>query len=149
LDEHVLGLEVGLGRVADEGNLLVSVRLEAIVEGILASGTVSGAWELACSRCTAGFSSPIDVGFQELFTYEGIEAEETDYRVEGEAVDLLPMVRDVVLLAMPMNPLHDPGCKGLCPVCGQDLNLVDCGHEPGRKDARWEPLRRLRDQMGE
>ena len=71
------------------------------------------------------------------------------YQIEAAHIDLVPMIRDAVLLAAPLNPLHDPNCKGLCAECGQDLNVADCGHRPERINLAWEPLKRLREQMGE
>ena len=69
---------------------------------------------------------------------------EEDYQIVDDHIQLEPVVRDAVLLAMPVNPVCKPDCKGLCPECGADRNVTDCGHAGGRVDLRWEPLKQLR-----
>jgi len=56
-------------------------------------------------------------------------------------IDLEPMLRDVIMLAFPLRPLHDENCRGLCATCGADLNGTDCGHTQQPEDLRWAPLR--------
>lgn len=68
----------------------------------------------------------------------------------GEEIDLAPLFREMVILAIPMKVLCKPDCKGLCPVCGADRNEETCGHgeetEPG--DPRWAGLRELMKRKG-
>jgi uncharacterized protein len=68
-------------------------------------------------------------------------ADEETY--SGHTIDLWPFVREQVLLAVPPSPLCSEGCKGLCPACGQDLNLRDCGHRQENLDPRWQALKGL------
>jgi uncharacterized protein len=49
---------------------------------------------------------------------------------EDGQIDLEPLLREYALLEIPISPLHSPDCKGLCPVCGENLNKTDCGHRP-------------------
>jgi uncharacterized protein len=93
------------------------------------------------------FQSPFDVTLNEILAYEGQPGAEEGYQVTGDHAHLEPVVRDAVILAMPLNPLHAPDCKGLCPVCGGDLNEVDCGHRVERSDLRWEPLAELKKKL--
>lgn len=143
LEAHVSGLEVGLGRVTDGGAIHTELLLEALVEGILVSGRVSGSFALECSRCLTAFETPFDVAVNEVYAYPDQPVFDEGFVVEEGAIDLEPMFRDEVLLAVPTNPLHSPECKGLCQQCGQDLNLADCGHRRDEIDARWTPLRDL------
>lgn len=148
-EEAAPEMALGMGRVAREGSLRFGLVLESLVEGIMVSGRVGGTWTLACRRCLVEFEEPFSLDVQDVFSYPEQPELEEGYRVEGEELDLAPMVRDAVLTAIPPNPLHDPDCRGLCPECGQDRNVVDCGHRSARVDVRWEPLRRLGEQMGE
>ena len=50
-------------------------------------------------------------------------------------IDLAQLLREYALLEVPISPLHSPDCKGLCPVCGQDLNIRDCGHRQDEDDS--------------
>jgi uncharacterized protein len=61
----------------------------------------------------------------------------------GKTIDLHAAVREQVLLAAPPSPVCREECKGLCPACGQDLNLHDCGHKQIDVDPRWEALKAL------
>ena len=148
LDEHAPGLVLEMGHVADEGAVHAELLLESILEGIYVSGTVVGAWTFECRRCLTEFTDPFSVEVADVYAYEQPDDDE-GYQIEAAHIDLVPMIRDAVLLAAPLNPLHDPGCKGLCAECGQDLNVADCGHRPERVSLAWEPLKRLREQMGE
>jgi len=54
-------------------------------------------------------------------------------------------VREYALLEIPISPLHSSDCKGLCPVCGENLNLRDCGHRRVAEDSSFEALKKLLD----
>ncbi|MHB8418695.1 MAG: YceD family protein [Myxococcales bacterium] len=63
---------------------------------------------------------------------------------DGRAIELAPLVREQLLLALPMDAVCQAGCKGLCPSCGQDLNERSCGCKVEPPDPRWESLRSLK-----
>jgi len=101
-------------------------------------GTVSAAPELECSRCLKRFSFPIReaamsfnlVPERELETaaeHELNRAELDSEFYRGDEIDPMDFMREQLLLAIPMVPVHSPDCKGLCPVCGGDRNLNECG----------------------
>jgi len=140
-----LGLEMGRARPV----LDFSLELSSLAEGILASGSVRGSYALECIRCVTEFERPFTIELSEVLAYEHQPAAEDGYQIAGDHAILEPVVRDVVILAIPLHPLCRPGCKGLCRECGADLNSVDCGHRPERSDLRWEPLATLRDALGE
>ena len=75
---------------------------------------------------------------QELFA-AGAEPDGDEYPLVEGQVDLEPLIRDVVVLAMPFAPLCRPECRGLCARCGGDLNLGACTCPP-EADPRWAPL---------
>jgi uncharacterized protein len=127
----VIGLKQG-------SNLHLDVRLESLHDGILVSGTVDATAEGECVRCLTDVSLPIEVEFQELFAYS--EDEAFDYTVHEDHVDLEPVVRDAVVLALPFQPVCQDDCLGLCPQCGVRL-LDNPGHEhEAPVDPRWAAL---------
>jgi uncharacterized protein len=123
------------------------------------TGRLQTRLELACSRCLETFEIPVDATFelrylpQQLNTGEGErEIAEEDltaafYR-EG-AIDIVDMLREQFQLALPMKPLHDEECRGLCPECGANLNRTECGHAPRWEDPRLAPLRGLMNRQKE
>lgn len=138
-----LGLE--MGRVSPV--LRFDLLLESLIEGILVSGGVRGVYRLECSRCLNEFERPFRLDVSEVLTYEGMPGSEDGYQIEAGHAHLEPVVRDAVLLAMPVNPVCRPDCRGLCPTCGADRNSVDCGHVAERVELRWEPLQQLRSKL--
>lgn len=147
-----LGVEmVGVPRGAD---LELDIRLEAVMEGVLISGTVRAPLEGECGRCLDEFSAEFEGDIQELFVYpdtrSGGEAEEDERRLEGDLIDLEPVLRDVVVLALPLSPLCRDDCPGLCSECGE--KLADVGpdhHHNDAVDARWAALQGLSEQREE
>ena len=138
--EPISGVKVPLVWMRDDEPAEISLLAEGIIEGILVSGEVAGKLHLACSRCLREFEDPFTHEVEETFFYSS--PDET-YHVVDQRIDLEPMLRDVILLAAPLAPLHTADCKGLCPVCGQDRNEVDCGHTQDTSDLRWAPLKEL------
>lgn len=123
----------------------VDVLLESVVEGVLVSGTVSAPLQGDCSRCLDPITDRVDVQLTELFAYPNSATEETTDedevpRLVDDRIDLEPVVRDAVVLALPQVPLCSPDCAGLCSECGgkwADLG-PDHGHE--KIDPRWAAL---------
>lgn len=139
--EPVPGLRGALGWIEDDQRVRLDVRAESLVEGIQVTGSIRGTMSLACSRCLREYRQRFEQEVDELFSFRPQDDEA--YRMTGKVIDLEPMLRDAVVLSIPVNPLHSDECKGLCPACGADRNLDDCGHREDAADMRWEPLKRL------
>lgn len=137
-------LEVGLTHV--EGDVSFDLMLEAIEGGIWVRGTISGRYAAECRRCLAPVSDRFEVTGAELYRPQG-EAWEEGYVIRETTLDLGPFVRDAVLLDLPPNPLCRPGCAGLCPRCGANLNEGPCACPP-ETDPRWSALKDLGKQLG-
>jgi len=138
-----LGLDM-IG-VPEGAPLVLNVRLESVTEGVLATGTVTGEVVGECGRCLNGFTDALDVEFVELFAYPASTTEETTDsdevpRLEGDLLDLEPVVRDAVVLSLPLTPLCTPDCAGLCPDCGERLNDLPGDHGHQQLDPRWAAL---------
>jgi len=117
-------------------------------------GTVRTELELACSRCLEPFRLPVDAAFDlryhpasEMSSVEesGIEEEdlETSY-YRDEQIDLNELMREQFYLALPMKPLCQDGCRGLCPQCGTNLNQGACDCAAEWKDPRLAPLEAIK-----
>lgn len=149
-----------MASVPEGSEIELDLRLEAVMEGVLVTGTARGQLAAECSRCLDPLSEDIEVGFQELYRYEdGEELPETDgdaadededYYLQGDLLDLGPVVRDAVVLALPLSPLCGPDCPGLCSECGAKLAEAGPDHGHGdRVDPRWEALRKIAEDPGE
>ncbi len=137
LSSGPVGIEAG-------SDLELELRLEAVMEGVLVTGTATGALAGECGRCLDPLSGTLRVDLQELFAYPGREPEEGEDelpRLEGEQLDLEPVVRDAVVTALPFQPVCRPDCPGLCPECG--ARLADGEHSHEVTDPRWAALRGL------
>ncbi len=125
------------------------LRAESVVEGVLVTGRVHGLARYACARCLEEIVGDVDLNVCEMYVAPGHEAppEEDSYKIEGLEMDLEPMLRDAVALALPLNPLCREDCAGLCARCGKDLNGGPCGCKEEEMDPRWAALSELRDKL--
>ena len=122
----------------------VELRLEAVMEGVLASGRAEVTLSGECARCLEPLEDDLEVTLQELYVYPESDAEEDEAsRLEGELLDLEPVLRDAVVLALPFRPVCTPDCPGLCLECGARLQ-DDPGHAHEESiDPRWAALSTL------
>ncbi len=108
--------------------------------GILnVSGRIHCAPVLECSRCLASFPFGIDTELNvDLAPVSALGAEaehelgsgELDMEFyKGDEIEPVEIIKEQLLISIPMVPLHSPDCKGLCSVCGTDLNKTECGHQ--------------------
>lgn len=130
----------GMVAVREGAGLHIEVRLESLHEGVLASGTASGIAEGECALCLAPVSLPVDVEFAELFGYPADEP--FDHQLDGDLLDLEPVVRDAVVLALPFRPECVDGCEDLELGPGISLIRADDDHEQPL-DPRWAALQAL------
>ena len=143
------GVTATLARLTDEP-IRAPVRLESVVEGILVTGKVHGETVITCARCLKEVPSGVDVELCELFTAPGHAPEgkqEDSYAVSGTEVDLEPMLRDAVALALPLKPLCKEDCLGLCSACGRELSGEACDCVQEETDPRWAALDSLRARL--
>jgi uncharacterized protein len=113
-------------------------------QGLLLTGEFGGETTLNCARCLAPFSQRLNWNLTELFAFnEKSVAEPAMIVPEDAQIDLEPLIREYALLEVPIRPICRPDCRGLCPVCGEDLNLKDCGHRPPASESPFAALKRL------
>ena len=125
-------------------DILGSVRVGRTQQGLVVQGHFSGETTLECVRCLNKFSQPMNWEFTELYGFTKDSASELGMILpESAQIDLAPLLREYALLEVPISPIHDPDCKGLCIECGQDLNIKDCGHSQNNEDSPFSVLKNL------
>jgi uncharacterized protein len=124
-------------------DLLLDLRLESVVEGVLATGRISGSLAGECARCLEAVEVEVDADFQELFYYglEDLTAEEAEEAlvVVEELISVESPGHDAVMLELPLQPLCRDNCPGLCAECGARL-ADDPEHHHQSVDPRWAAL---------
>lgn len=136
------GLALTASAVPEGAEVEADVVLEPALPGILATGKVTAPWVGACRRCLEPARGQVQAEVRELFRAGGDP--ETTYPMSGERIDLEPLARDAVLLELPLAPLCQARCRGLCPSCGTDRNRGGCGCRLQPGDPRWAALDALR-----
>jgi uncharacterized metal-binding protein YceD (DUF177 family) len=121
------------------------LRLESVMEGVLVSGEIEAPVTGSCARCLEPIEDTLALDVQELYAYEGSTTEATSEedevrRIEGDHLDLMPLARDTVVLALPLAPVCTEDCAGLCVDCGQRLDDLPADHAHEVVDARWAAL---------
>jgi uncharacterized protein len=90
------------------------------------------------------FPQPLEIDFTELYAFSQRFATESELILpEDGHIDLEPLVREYMLLEIPISPLCKPDCKGLCPICGGNLNEEICNHDSDAIDLRLASLKSL------
>lgn len=129
----------------------LKARVEKAGRDVFLKGTVSASLSLVCSRCLGEFQSDADIPLDLAFCPEDEEQEEGHELTRGEldtgfyrddVIDLGEIVKEQVLLNIPMKPLCREECKGICPRCGTNLNAGECGCDVGGVDPRLQGLRK-------
>lgn len=151
---EAMGIEV-IG-VPTGSDVELDLRLEAVSDGVLVTGHASAQLVGECSRCLAPIEDTLHAPFQELFFYPSVRealAREEDpdeaedrHALEGDLIDLEPVLRDAVVLALPFQPRCSAECAGLCPVCGARLAEAGEDHAHEAIDPRWNALVAMLEQ---
>jgi uncharacterized protein len=126
-------------------DLTGSVIIGRTPQGLIVQGEFTADTKLECVRCLREFDFSLNWDITDLYAFNKKSVSESELLVPDDAhIDLAPLIREYALLEIPISPLHDPNCKGLCPECGQDLNIRDCGH---RQDQDDSPFAKLKDLL--
>lgn len=140
---RVPGLRLSASSVPEGDEVAVDATLAWASEDVVVTATVRAPWSGQCRRCLGDAAGEVTADVREV--YEPTSDGEETYALDGSRVDLVPLVRDAVLLGLPPAPLCDEGCQGLCPVCGANRNEARCSCETSPPDPRWAALDVLRD----
>lgn len=139
----------------DAGRASAEIELSVESDNVFARGTLAGWIEVACGRCVCAaritFDDQLAVSFLPRARVpeddDEVELTEDDldvYPYDEDEVDLEPLLREHVILAIPYAPLCKPDCKGLCTVCGEDLNQTECACDRHVADPRLAALKDIK-----
>lgn len=149
VDDIVLGTE----RYVLEAPATFDVTIADTGTAYVATGKAHAVTKAECSRCTCEFDMDIDGDIDAYFITpahadEVPEEQDSALVVDGK-IDLEPFVVTALAVAIPLAPLHDEECKGICPDCGADLNEGECDCAPAAKESPFGTLGGLLDEMRE
>jgi uncharacterized protein len=139
------GWRIEMIGVPEGADVRLRLRLESVMEGVLVSGDVDAPLVGSCARCLEPVEDTLEIDVQELYAYSGsttqATSEEDEVRlVEHDTIDLEPMIRDAVVLSLPLAPVCSDDCLGLCAGCGQRLAELPPDHAHDVVDPRWAGL---------
>lgn len=177
IDEIILDLGSALARVGDRERVRGSARLTVgegfdveffpgdeivwslearrITGGVEITGDLTGAVTLQCYRCLESFEYPLRLRLKEhtlWLTSDELEPGDDygdEYAVMDGVLDLLPILRDVTCLSLPVRRICSQDCRGLCVSCGTNLNVKECGCNRKKVDSRLKPLMDLKKRLEE
>ncbi len=154
------------GEVVQAGDLSAEGRAEVlhehrgpkeIVSDIRLKGNFGGTFEIPCARCVEPVEERLEGDYDLLFRPAGTDASGSEHAIstpeteigyyENGGLELEDVLREQVLLSLPARTLCQPGCKGLCPRCGQNRNELECSCEQGPSDPRWGALADLSSRL--
>jgi len=117
-------------------------------------GKINAELEIECTRCLQRVDRKLEIPFEASFVTEEnyikakaaeLGAKDLDVSVfEGDKIDLTELVREQILLNLPVQVFCKEDCKGLCEKCGANRNLIDCNCKEKEIDPRWQSLRELK-----
>ncbi|MEV3931502.1 MULTISPECIES: DUF177 domain-containing protein [unclassified Streptomyces] len=155
-----LGID-GVVGVPENAPLALDLRLESVMEGVLVTGTARATAEGECVRCLEPLTLEVEADFQEMFSYpdaddrnrsrtadpvDDAEDDEDRFFLEDDSFDLEPVLRDAVVLALPLQPVCKETCAGLCSECGIRLD-ENPDHHHDVADIRWAALQGLAETV--
>jgi len=121
-----------------------ALRLTRTGQGVYAQGSLQAALEQECVRCLTDFAQPLSARLDELFVYPPDKATDPQLAISENAIlDLAPLLREIFLLDLPLQPVCQADCLGLCPECGENLNQHFHRHEELDIDPRLAVLKNL------
>jgi uncharacterized protein len=138
--------------------LKINIRAFKVRELYQVEGRFQTRIRIGCSRCLKDFDTPLASDFALTYTREipglmdVLDEKEVELKLEdvgllyfrGEEINLQQGIQEQVIMAFPLQPLCNKNCKGLCPQCGSDLNLRDCGCEQAPASNKFAVLKNLK-----
>ena len=152
------GMGIELLRVPEGDPIAVSLNMQSVSEGVLLQGAVRAWARGECARCVRDIEQQLEEAIAELVYYPqsvaALAAEDDEEAQEGELplihdehIDLEPLIRDAIVLGLPLQPLCQPDCRGLCPECGERWDDLPEDHQHEYFDPRFSALDALAEQL--
>lgn len=135
------------------------ITLRLMGEKLLVEGELEATILLPCSRCLEEFPYTVKTRFKDEYLpirileeegdEVGLSRKELEVSFYRDELDLEDIYMEKLYLSLPMKPLCDPRCKGLCPWCGTNMNRLSCQCRREIEDPRWEALRLIKEKLAE
>jgi uncharacterized protein len=128
-------------------NLSGTARFTRTQQGLLAQVKMRADLPAACVRCLTDFDQSLEINFTELYAFSTRSTSESGLILPDDGyIDLAPLVREYMLLEVPINPLCTPDCRGLCPICGESFTENHHAHDEESLDPRLARLKELLEE---
>jgi len=159
-DPKVVALTIAAGAIdleIDGTTLKRDIEFEGSTERITGKahlrGRISTETEIECTRCLEPVTKSLEIEFDDIFVDLADEPVSDEMAVPGAdldesiaidgKIDVAEVIREQIILALPEQTFCRADCKGLCPKCGENLNLIDCNCTESEIDPRWAALKNL------
>ena len=121
-----------------------SAKITRTAQGLLIFVHMQASVSADCVRCLNAFDQPLNIKFTELYAFSKKSAADAEFVLpENAQINLEPLIREYMVLDIPISPLCKPDCKGLCSTCGNNLNETSCDHNNEVIDPRFDALKSL------
>ena len=136
----------------------VQCLVEKVLKNVSIKGRIETGGELECSRCLEPFNFPVEIEFKYVLTpVEDLVEDELELTYEdleyghynGDTIDLDQLIVEQVMLQVPIKPLCADSCKGLCPICGINLNRESCNHTVEQVNSPFAVLKNFKVKQEE
>lgn len=143
------------GEATIKSEIAFNGQVSRVNERTFVRGAIKADAEVDCTRCLEPVDRPIDITFEDVFVEAVAESDKDEVELaveqldeallESEEIDLAEVVREQILLDLPEQIFCKEDCRGLCPQCGGNRNLIDCSCERDQVDPRWAALKELQN----
>lgn len=124
-----------------------TTRVTRTAQGLLVQTRLQAGTAADCVRCLESFEQQLEVDFTELYAFSRKSQSENELLLpENAHIDLSPLVREYMVVAFPIQPVCRPDCRGLCPICGEDLNKAAEHFHEEPSDPKMAAVEPLLDQ---
>lgn len=127
----------------------IELEVTNVSRGYQVNGKTGGSYRLDCDRCLERVRLSLETEFNDLFLPEAISHQEEEARsFTGDEMDLSTAIMEAIILQIPLKVLCTPACRGLCSVCGTNLNKATCNCKPESFDPRMAMLLKWKQDKG-
>lgn len=142
LDVSLSAADLGVDDERITGDVTVDLLATSNIDGVVVDGTITMPWRAPCRRCLAEVVGTARIDVDEVYQdpSDVSVADDDAFPIEGDQIDLVPAVREALLLELPDDVLCRDDCAGICPVCGIDRNQGTCDCDTTVRDERWAAL---------
>ncbi|MAT05422.1 MAG: hypothetical protein CL424_10320 [Acidimicrobiaceae bacterium] len=145
VDFTVSASDLGVDDERIVGDVSIDLTATSGVDSVVVHGTVRMPWKAQCRRCLTDLDGTASIEVDEVYqTAAEMGPDDDAFPIESDQIDLVPAVREHLLLELPDDVLCREACAGICPVCGVDLNTGSCDCDTSVRDERWAALDDLR-----